>query len=68
MICSCGGQTRKTYEQAEGLKLSYQRCLSCGRCDRWVLKINAGAKLTGEEARHTYSNRPKTWTSYDIKC
>lgn len=56
MSCSCGGQVTKVSETANGQKLTYQKCPSCGRCNGWSLKAE-GSILSGEEARRFYRVR-----------
>lgn len=52
-LCSCGCKTVKATDKQNGLKLFYQKCPACGRCDSWSLNLG-GEQFTGVEARHAF--------------
>ena len=49
--CECGGFTSRVKQAHGGAVLAYERCGSCGRCDRWVLTVDGKRTLTGVSAR-----------------
>lgn len=65
MICSCGGMMvdRESVRAALELRLTYQECGACGRCDGWRLYVDGALTDAGQNARQRFNalaGQPRT--------